>query len=327
MLNLQGISVSIQIMKKIAIIILLISPFMVYADGAVSEITSNMVYVEGGSFQMGEETPHDDIPVHTVVLSSYYINRFETINRAAAAVFNYGISRGYVFVQDQRLKITIDGWTIFLLNLNSDFCMIEYNNGILTPVTGMEDYPVVGISWYGAAVYCNILSEMNGYEKCYDLADFSCDLTKNGFRLPTEAEWEFAAGGGINRDGNFLSDKQESEMNQWYDDEKPEGPLPAGSMYTNSLGICDMLGNVRELCNDLYDEDYYMNSAQVNPAGPEYKGYEYTNDGYRIQSQRVVRGSYYLDRFWVEAFIKNRYPQYASEDIPSVGFRIVRNSE
>jgi formylglycine-generating enzyme required for sulfatase activity len=146
---------------------------------------------------------------------------------------------------------------------------------------------MVHVSWYGAAGYCNWRSQQEGLENCYDLSTWDIDYTKNGYRLATEAEWEYAARGG-NHDpyyrypwGNSIDD---SMANYWgsedpYEEEYPYpwttpvgyydgNQIPTGVDMVNGYGLYDMAGNVGEWCNDWYEEDYYSTSPENNPTGP-----------------------------------------------------------
>jgi formylglycine-generating enzyme required for sulfatase activity len=156
--------------------------------------------------------------------------------------------------------------------------------------------------WNGAVAFCNWLSQQNGLEECYDLKTGACDFTKNGYRLPTEAEWEYAGRGGklspyLNYpNGNTLDQKAANLPNSgdpyessgtngypqttpvaFYDGttrQKSEFNWP-GSMATyqtndgaNGLGLYDMQGNVWEFLNDWYGQNYYSISPYDNPTGP-----------------------------------------------------------
>ncbi len=147
---------------------------------------------------------------------------------------------------------------------------------------------MVTVSWYGAVAYCNWRSGEEGYESCYDLSTWVCNFSKHGYRLPTDAEWEYAAHGGNHNpyyrfpwsdtishsQANYNADQSYSYDLSYpngyhpdYNDVKPY-TSPVGSFAPNSYGLYDMAGNVWEWCNDWYDAEYYYESPYDNPTGP-----------------------------------------------------------
>ena len=151
----------------------------------------------------------------------------------------------------------------------------------------MSDDPMVEVSWYGSVAYCNWRSSEEGYESCYNLSTWDCNFSKHGYRLPTEAEWEYAARGGLSGKrfpwGNTISHSQANyyadPCNYSYDVSPTEGYHPdwndvepytsvVGSFSANGYGLYDMAGNVYEWCNDWYRSDYYDTSPYDNPEGP-----------------------------------------------------------
>ena len=182
-----------------------------------------------------------------------------------------------------------------------EFDLFCKSTGIEYPQAGENDrgkYPVVNISWFDAIKYCNWLSEQKGFEKVYNINGnvVNINYDADGFRLPTEAEWEYAAsfsankkkslfGNGkdiadpkqLNFDGSQLAKKEYSIIGQARGKSVEVGVLNS----PNSLGLHDMSGNVQEWCNDWYEEDYYNVQDKDNPKGPE--------NG----RKRVVRGGDY----------------------------------
>jgi len=125
-----------------------------------------------------------------------------------------------------------------------------------------DDMPVNNITWHKTQYFINYLNEITG---------------KN-YRLPTEAEWEFAARGGNKSEGYRYSGSDNLDEVAWFLDNS-EGKLhPVGKKKPNELGIYDMSGNIREWCSDWHD--YYLDIPQINPTGPEKGRYHLTRGGY-----------------------------------------------
>ncbi len=129
--------------------------------------------------------------------------------------------------------------------------------------------PVERVRWTDVIKFCNKLSENEGLKPCYDLQTWSCDFAADGYRLPTEAEWEYACRAGTQGDFYFDGGAGQLDKFAWHKGNARRKHQPVGQKEPNSFGLYDMLGNVREWCNDLYAPDYYANSPAANPRGPE----------------------------------------------------------
>ena len=128
--------------------------------------------------------------------------------------------------------------------------------------------PLEQISWAKAAVYCNARSKGEGLEPCYDEDSGACNFAASGYRLPTEAEWEYAARAGSVADYGFGNGAHELKDYAWFEENSGKTTHLVGQKKANAWGLFDMHGNVAEWCNDVYAEDYYARSPEKNPRGP-----------------------------------------------------------
>ncbi|HUU28765.1 MAG TPA: SUMF1/EgtB/PvdO family nonheme iron enzyme [archaeon] len=233
-----------------------------------------MVYILGGSFKMGtNDTQYPWLeysrPVHTVTLSAFWMSRYEITQAQYKAVT--GTNPSY-FTKD-------------------------------------ENCPVEQVSWYDAVASCNKLSEAAGLEPCYDLSTWECDFTKNGFRLPTEAEWEYACRAGTTTRFYTGDSYEDIERAAWHLG-LGDSTHPVGLKEANGWGLYDMHGNVWEWCNDRWT-NYYTSESQTNPTGPE------------SGTSRVIRGGSLKDSAYItQSAWRDRYYQGSRQY--SIGFRVVR---
>ena len=141
-----------------------------------------------------------------------------------------------------------------------------------------KNAPVEQVTWAAAVKYCNARSKAEGLTPCYDVKTWKCDFTANGYRLPTEAEWEYAARAGNTASYSFGDNPSSLRNFAWMKENSGGRPREAGKKLPNPWGLYDMYGNVSEWCNDIYAVDYYQKSPAKNPRGPA------------SGAKRVVRG-------------------------------------
>jgi len=178
--------------------------------------------------------------------------------------------------------------------------------------------PVEQVRWSDAVKYCNARSLKENLQPCYDLQTWQCNFDANGYRLPTEAEWEYACRAGTKTTYFFGNDSSKLADYAWLDENSSGKPHPVGQKPPNPWGLYDMHGNVWEWCNDFYKVDYYQQSPEENPRGPS------------TGETKVVRGGAW--KFSADscrsAYRYNEDPGYSDVcfgyDI--YGFRCVRNA-
>ncbi len=255
--------------------------------GSTHNVASDMVLVAGGTFTMGDSSSVPFVlPRHSVTLDSFYIGKTE---------------------------VTQGEWK-----------SVMSTNPIYFRSVG-EDAPVENVTWYDCISFCNKLSIREGKTPCYSVSGKTdpaawpkdtatlnsvvCNFTAKGYRLPTEAEWEFAAKGGTLSKGFKFSGDSLVANSAWYFSNSGAKTHAAGTKTANELGLNDMSGNVWEWCWDWYGA--YSSAAQSNPRGPA------------VASKRILRGgSWDSDENNCRAYHRaNNYtPDYRYYDN---GFRVV----
>ncbi len=132
-----------------------------------------------------------------------------------------------------------------------------------------NDHPMDSVTFAGAAEYCNKLSEIEGLEPVYNTETWEINYEANGYRLPTEAEWEFAARGGTNTRFFWGDEPARVGLFAWVRNNSGQRTRPVGRKMPNPYGLHDIYGNVSEWCNDIFEENYRPKEGAVNPKGPE----------------------------------------------------------
>lgn len=268
-----------------------------------------MIPVKGGPFYPGDSLGDaDERPVRRVMLRDFYIAKTET---TLAQFDTFVKATGY------RTDAGRGGgsyvWTSLGWNQKAGVDWRCDEKGVRRPA-GSENYPVLHVSWNDAARYCNWLSEQQGFRPVYTFFSDSvaADLSANGYRLPTEAEWEFAAGGGQERKPFVFSGSHNLTEAGWYAGNAGRGAHAVGQKKANALGLYDCSGNVWEWCHDRYAAGYYAQSREaLNPSGPA--------DGL----QRAVRGGSWSNNP-KHCRLSNRSSRFADARDCNLGFRVVR---
>jgi formylglycine-generating enzyme required for sulfatase activity len=344
--------------------VLLVRGGMENSDLNITETT-----IPGGEFSMGDhfgfvdpQHPSDELPLHNVLVDSFYMAKTETTNQQFLAFLNSYLISGLIHVTNNKVYLNSDTNTLCLTNQYASYYSIGYNGNEFYLADYRANHPMVGIMWCGAAVFCNWLSAQNGLDVCYNLTTWNCDFTKTGYRLPTEAEWEYAGRGGhTNPYYNYAwGDDQDITKANWPGSGDPYelGTLPlttpvgfydgglkqktdynwpgtATSYQTNSgvnsYGLFDIAGNVWEFINDWYGQNYYSLSPYDNPTGPT-TGF-IMPDG---KPYRGMRGGNWYNGYTTTSIndghsrISNRNPSYyrgpqdPNHPYYHIGFRVAR---
>lgn len=258
------------------------------------------VTVDGGSFRMGDEVgdlPAVCRPVHEVRLDTYRLGARLVTWAEIARVFNWAAEGNRITITQREVLLASAGGERLLAVSDTPAvpAALKVVNGRLQVVAGHENEPCVGVSWYGAAAFCNFRSQMEGLTPSFTFADWRCDTRQNGYRLPSEAEYEYAArnrgrtlrypwgDGAPQAAGKPLANVADDTGERHFAERKITWryplPLPwpgfsdgfaatnpVGAFPPSPLGLCDIAGNVWEFCLDWFGP--YSAEAQVNPTGP-----------------------------------------------------------
>lgn len=261
-----------------------------------------MIKVEGGTFSQGG--------THNVTLSGFYIGQYEVTYELWEEV------KTWASAQETDWNV---GWA---------------NKGVTENDKYTDWEPATNVSWYQAITWCNAYSEMKGLTPCYYsdssyknvYRDYSAsgyvNWNKNadGYRLPTESEWEYAAKGGPNQKAYTYSGSNTIDEVAWYYENSGNETHTVGTKKANSLGIYDMSGNVAEWCGTSYYS--YSSDAQTNPNYWNYSG----SSPVKFHDPIYRGGSYSVPSNYA-AVEDRRYESYGTYYRSGIGFRVARNAE
>jgi len=315
---------------------------LIYAAGKAA-VMNEMATVPAGTFFMGASNVYyvgglKESPVHGIKISEFKMEKFEVSNGQMCRVLQWAYDNGHVGASATTLQNN-EGDSQTLINMANAASDIEFDNGVFYADKGRDGFPCSVATWYGAAAYCNYKSLMEGLQPCISFADWSLDISKNGYRLPTEAEWEKAARGGLvanwfpwqGAGGTY------DDCNKYIDGSKANyrysggifnsevavcgyyngGQIPTGSDMANGYGLYDMAGNLEEWCWDWYDSNYYSQpeSTNDNTTGP-------VKDV--TLSYRLVRGGGWGDKSDTLRCAARNYANPESSAFRGLGFRCVK---
>ena len=290
------------------------------------------VAIPAGTFEMGsppDEPGRDgDETQHTVTLTTAFaMQTTEVTNAQYAELAQWAVDNGHATAaSSSSLRDALDGSTVELLDLDDSDCEISYIGGQFVVDAGKENHPVVEVLWYGAVAYCDWLSLREDLPRAYDHSTWtvraSTPYAAQGYRLPTEAEWEYACRAGTDTAFNNGTDCLSADTEANYAGDRPLSGCPSGidrgetievaslPAGENDFGLYDMHGNVWEWCNDWYGS---YGGDETDPVGESSVPF------------RVVRGGgWYYDALYCRS--AGRYWVNPGGTNVGFGFRPVRSA-
>jgi len=236
-------------------------------DTLFTEMNTGMKFalVEAGTFTMGSETP----PYKVTLTDDFYMGIYEVT-----------VGQFKLFIDDKNYKTDAEkeGSSYILINGSWNKKQgINWRHDVSgnTRPTSEYNHPVIHVSWNDAQAFCLWLSEKTG----------------KTYRLPTEAEWEYAGGGGATNRSEWAGTNNENELGNyaWYNENSKNTTHPVGDKKPNQLGLFDMSGNVLEWCSDWYGD--YPSGSQTNPTGAVSGSYRMLRGGSWYANAAICRSA------------------------------------
>ena len=249
--------------------------FKVERDTIINDIPTTVIDTFAYPSEIGRD---EDEPRHRVQLSySYYMGKTEITNQEFVELGNWAIGQGYATTTESSMLDALDGSTVELINFDFEDTPIDVQEGVLRlKKPEFANRPIIEVTWYGAASYCDWLSLDDGLDPAYNHDDWT--LRNLNYRLPKEAEWENACRAGTQtafysgdiENGNCLEPSLDGAG--WFCGNAENSSHDVSTKTANGLGLYDMHGNVWEWCHDFYGQ-YEVpdipNDPNSNPNNPK----------------------------------------------------------
>jgi len=307
-------------MQKKNFILSLVTLFLILSAAAILSVpagstTRFMVYIPGGMVQIGDGSESSQ---YTASIRPFLIARYETTNKELVSVYNRAIAWNLAEIKGTEVVVHPESGIRLqfpLIDTGIPGCRISARDGLLTVPQEYENCPAVGVSWYGAAMYCNYLGRIEGFGEVYDTVDWIPVKKAKGYRLPQYEEWEWAARGGEKSKGYRYSGSDDPLEAGWFAENSGGEAKPVGLKKPNELGLYDMSGNVHEFMTEVWSP---LRTATFNPDDSG------LTSGGLLTAGRIWRGGAWNKQPVTVYFFRQNInqPDYCLP-YPDIGFRII----